>query len=103
MTYSLSIIDPVETALDEIIGEIEKAVENVRKYPPDCLMYQIDVDIDELLAEHKAIGIVWDIQHVKEQRPDLTDEQAWEVLKECERCWDRSNDPMLDTIRKEAE
>jgi hypothetical protein len=39
------------------------------------------IDIDQLLAEHRQIAIIWGIDDVKEVRPDLTDERAWEVLK----------------------
>jgi hypothetical protein len=102
MTYSIDIElnDPLEAAIDDIIGEVEEAIENIRKCHDSRLMHQVDVDIDELLAEHHAIGIIWDIQHIKDQRSGLSDEQAWEVLQECQRCWDRLNDPMLETIRQ---
>ena len=104
MTYSFDIElnEPLEAALDDIIGEVEEAIENIRKYHEPRLMHQVDVDIGELLAEHQAIGIVWDIHHVRDQRPDLSDRQAWEVLQECQGCWERLNDPMLETIRQEA-
>lgn len=64
--------------------------------------YEFDIDMDELLADNLAIGIVWDTSHVKDQRPDLTDEQAWQVLQECQSSWDRLNDAMLETIRQVA-
>ena len=105
MTYELDIElnEPLEAALDDIIGEVEEAIENIRKYRQPRLMHTVDVDIGELLAEHQAIGIIWDIEHVKDQRPDLSDEQAWEVLQECQRSWERLNDPMLETIRQVAD
>jgi len=40
----------------------------------------IDVDIDELLATHRQIAAIWSIQDVQSIRPDLSEEQAWEVL-----------------------
>ncbi len=105
MTYELDIelSDPLEAAIDGIIDEVEEAIENIHKYHAPRLMHTVDVDIGELLAEHHAIGIVWDIEHVKDQRPDLSDNQAWEVLQECQGCWDRLNDPMLETIRQQAD
>jgi hypothetical protein len=105
MTYELDIelTDPLEAAIDDIIGEVEEAIANIRKYHAPMMMHQVDVNIDELLADHHAIGIVWDIQHVNDQRPDLSDEQAWEVLQECQNCWERLNDPMLETIRQVAD
>ena len=45
---------------------------------------QEPVDPRELLAKHRMIGIVWCIQDVQAVRPDLTDDQAWEVLQEVE-------------------
>ncbi len=104
-TYSMEIDTDAftEEAIDGIIGEVEEAIENIRKYHPSGDKATQDVDIDELLAEHQAIAIIWDIQHVKDQRPDMDDEQAWEVLQECQQCHDRLNDPMLETIRQVAE
>jgi hypothetical protein len=43
------------------------------------------IDAHKLLAKHRMIGVVWCIQDVQEVRPDLTDDQAWEVLQEVER------------------
>jgi hypothetical protein len=42
-------------------------------------------DAHQLLAKHRMIGVVWCIEDVKEVRPHLTDDQAWEVLQEVER------------------
>src|ERR1700676_3719123 len=64
-TFDIELNDPLEAAIDDIIGEVEEAIENIRKYREPRLMHQVDVDIGELLAEHQAIGIVWDIEHVK--------------------------------------
>jgi len=105
MTYALNIelTGPLEDAIDDVLNEMEEAIDNIRKFRPERVMHQADVDIGELLAEHHAIPIVWDSQHVRDQRPDLTDEQAWEVLQECQRSWERLNDPMLETIRQVAD
>ena len=105
MSYALSIEldDLLETAFDDIVGELEEAIENICKYRQPRLTHTVDVDIGELLADHHAIAIVWDIQHVQDQRPDLNDDQAWAVLQECQYCWERLNDPMLETIRQVAD
>jgi len=42
-------------------------------------------NVHEFLAKHRMIGIVWCIEDVQEVRPDLTDDQAWEVLQAVER------------------
>lgn len=42
---------------------------------------EIDVDVHELLAEHRQIAHIWGIDDVKTLRPDLDDKQAWSVLQ----------------------
>ena len=39
-----------------------------------------EIDIDALLAERKQIAVIWGVEDVQQVRPDLTDDQAWEVL-----------------------
>lgn len=41
-------------------------------------------DVHDELADRKAIAAVWDCSDVLSVRPDLTDEQAWEVLRAVE-------------------
>ena len=41
-----------------------------------------DIDIHALLAQRKQIAAIWSIEDVQGVRPDLTEEQAWEVLEE---------------------
>ncbi|MEZ0295278.1 MAG: hypothetical protein ACAI35_02370 [Candidatus Methylacidiphilales bacterium] len=45
-------------------------------------------DIHEMLARRKEIAVIWSWEDVQMQRPDLTMDQAWEVLKRCERYHD---------------
>src|SRR6185312_1207348 len=102
-THEFEIGDTVDDAVDDILSELEEAVENIRKYRPAKVSHEEEIDIDELLAEHHAIAIVWDIRHVRDQRSDLDDDQAWAVIQLCQERWDRLNDPMLETIRDAAE
>ncbi|MFV0443449.1 MAG: hypothetical protein ACK5Q5_07750 [Planctomycetaceae bacterium] len=37
------------------------------------------------LAKRRQIAVVWSIEDVQSLRPDLTDDQAWEVLQIAER------------------
>lgn len=46
------------------------------------------IDIHELLTSRRQVAIVWNIEDVQAVRPDLTDEQSWEVLKRCIRIHD---------------
>jgi len=100
----IEIDDPHAEVIDEILTEVESCLEAVRdrwSRTEDRIVHT--ADLDDLLANQRAIAIVWDIQHVKDQRPDLSDQQAWEVLQECHQCHERLNDPMLETIRQVAE
>jgi hypothetical protein len=40
--------------------------------------------IHRLLAKHHQIAVIWCVDDVIDIRPDLTDEQAWEVLQAAE-------------------
>lgn len=53
----------------------------IRQAQPEELPYEIDVH--ELLASRKQVAVIWSVEDVQSVRPDLTDEQSWEVLKEC--------------------
>jgi len=49
---------------------------------------QHTVDLAEALAAQRRIAIVWCTDDVREVRPDLTDDQAWEVLQTCRKSHD---------------
>lgn len=44
-----------------------------------------DIDIHQLLRKRRQVAVVWSIEDVQSVRPDLTEDEAWEVLQECER------------------
>ena len=46
---------------------------------PDCS----HIDIDRVLEQRRQVAIFWAIEDVQHVRPDLNDEQAWEVLQDC--------------------
>ena len=51
----------------------------------------LDLSLDDIhtwLNERRRIAIVWSVENVKDVRPHLTDEQAWEVLQRCNRLHD---------------
>ena len=54
------------------------------------------------LAERKQIAAIWSIEDVQVIRYDLTDEQAWEVLKRAERDDDDRYGITRDTLRLTA-
>jgi hypothetical protein len=48
-----------------------------------------EIDIHALLAERRQIAVIWDIEDVQQVlRPDLTNYQCWEVLKNTKRYHD---------------
>jgi len=59
--------------------------------------------IKEDLAAHGYIAILWHIDDVREQRPDLTDPQCMEVLRECERQHDATIGIDWDVLRFHAD
>lgn len=46
------------------------------------------LDIHKLLACRRQVAVVWSTEDVQGIRPELTDEQAWQVLRQCERVHD---------------
>jgi hypothetical protein len=55
----------------------------IRQQQPDEVPYEIDMH--ELLAGRKQVAVIWSVEDVQSIRSDLTDEQCWEVLKQCKR------------------
>lgn len=42
---------------------------------------ETEVDVHELLSHRRQVAIVWCVEDVQHVRPDLSAEQAWEVLQ----------------------
>jgi hypothetical protein len=57
-----------------------------------------EIDLHELLATDRKIAVVWCIEDVQEVRPDLTDEQAWEVLQQVKHTHDCNYGITWDTL-----
>ena len=49
-------------------------------------------------VEERVVGILWSVPDIVERRPDLTDDQAWEVLKKIEDQANCENGITWDTI-----
>lgn len=44
---------------------------------------QLDkIDVYDLLAKRRQVAVIWSIEDVQGLRPDLNDDQAWEVLQQ---------------------
>jgi len=100
----LSFRDALDTAVmhfeaemtgDDIPDDLNQEATNERTQtmPPND-----DIDIDALLADRKQIALIWSIEDVQEVRPDLTDEQAWEVLQQVKNDHDATLGVTWDTL-----
>ena len=63
----------------------------------------IDCYVFQLLAKHRKIAVIWSNEDVQEVRPDLTDDQAWQVLLEVERRNDAELGINWQTLERVAE
>jgi hypothetical protein len=48
----------------------------------------VDTGIDAILTARCQVAVIWGIEDVLKVRPDLTDEQCWEVLQQTRRYHD---------------
>ncbi len=62
-----------------------------------------NADIHRLLASRRRVAIVWDTGDVREVRPDLTDDQAWQVLERVVRTHDANLGISWDVLDAVAE
>ncbi len=62
-----------------------------------------EIDIHTFLAQSRQIAIVWSIEDVKEVRPHLTDNQAWEVLQLVEQSHDANFGVSWETLDSAAQ
>jgi len=76
--------DPVFTT--EQVNFLEKRLYEVRALLKGETSSQLYADITlyvhHLLAKHQQIAAIWSIEDVTGIRPDLTEDQAWEVLEQ---------------------
>jgi len=76
--------DPAFTV--EQVGFLEKRLYEVRALLEAAQLGDGPTDIDHqisvLLSRNHQIAAIWSIEDVKSVRPDLTDDQAWEVLEQ---------------------
>lgn len=59
------------------------------------------IDVHKVLEQRRQVTVIWGIEDVQSVRPDLTDEQAWEVLLECRHLHDCElgfNWLLIDTV-----
>ena len=57
-----------------------------------------DIDIHALLSERRQIAVIWSVEDVQAIRPDLNEDQSWEVLQTVESKADASLGVTWDTL-----
>jgi hypothetical protein len=66
---------------------------------PSYVSPQSTVDVHALLEQRREVTVIWCTEDVQAVRPDLTDDQAWEVLQRCSRAHDCNYGFTWDLIR----
>jgi hypothetical protein len=62
-----------------------------------------DINVHELLEQRREVAIIWCIEDVQELRPDLDDDQSWQVLQRCQRVHDCNHGFTWDLIQYVAD
>ncbi|HEY4309172.1 MAG TPA: hypothetical protein VGN12_06940 [Pirellulales bacterium] len=71
------------------------------EFADDDWSYQLNVE--DLLATKQLIGIIWNVRLILDERPDLTNDQAWTVLQACQSHFEQVTDPIRGTVRAVAD
>jgi hypothetical protein len=80
-TLSINLDEALEEELDGVLGEIEGFLDGLRERPWRIPPLRVVIDVPELLAKSKRVALIWTVEDVLAQRPGLSDEQAWRVLR----------------------
>ena len=62
-----------------------------------------DSEIHDLLATRREIAVIWCIEDVQEVRPDLSEDQCWEVLAATRRYHDATIGINWDVLQCQAD
>lgn len=62
-----------------------------------------ELNVEDLLATKQLVGIIWNVRLVLDERPDLTNDQAWSVLQACQPHFEQVTDPMRATVQAVAD
>jgi hypothetical protein len=73
--FGTDVMDYLESRIHAIRAAIAKATADIPASE------RSGIDIDALLAKRQQIAAIWSIEDVQQNRPDLSDDDAWEVLQ----------------------
>jgi methylglyoxal synthase len=99
----ISLEHVTEETIDQIAGEIEEAVENIRKFYGGPNTHTEDVDIDELLVENGTAAVIWTADDIRKIVPHLNDVQALAVIQDCFRIFNPDETANREMIFQTAE
>jgi hypothetical protein len=63
----------------EVLNQLQAAIAKATADSPAS--ERSGIDINALLAKRQQIASIWSIEDVQQNRPDLSDDDAWEVLQ----------------------
>jgi hypothetical protein len=43
----------------------------------------LQIDVHRVLETRKQVAVIWSLDDVQQTRPDLNDDQSWQVLQRC--------------------
>lgn len=98
---TLNLVDVLTDALGETVHvptEIDLA--NLFEFHA---AQEFELDIDDLLHDNRMIGHLWSIPDVRSIRPDLSDEQAWQILQHLDQQYDGSLGMSWNDLKRVAE
>lgn len=84
-------------------AETRIAIEDVMQCLDPAAEHEFDLDLNEQLARSRQIAHIWGTEDVHEVRPDLSEDQAWEVLQSVDRDCDSEYGIAWSTIEHVAE
>jgi hypothetical protein len=100
-TIKLNLRDLLEEkCLDTTWTSVEVSLSDFLDYDDD---WEHELDVHQLLAERQQIADIWGTEDVQSIRPDLTADQAWQVLLAVKRHHDAGIGIAWDVLEHHAE
>jgi len=100
MTMTLDLQSLLRNKLGNSITAVPCTIDLEELFAGNELL-DIEFDLHEHLATRHQIADIWGVEDVQSVRPDLNDDQAWEVLQRCLRmhdCNDGFNWFFIETV-----
>ncbi len=90
-------------ALYHFRGLDDDQAAEVMRHVMEAATTPAEIDIDALLAGRRQIAAIWGVEDVQANRPDLTENQCWEVLQQAKDQHDADNGISWDVLEWHAE